>query len=161
MLSVCAEVTEVYVTMSCLPIVSDRAATEGSKYSELGRQPHKCFNSKYLFLVCSAAYTGYSDCNVDCMEVHGAGGGGGGGGCTGGCCPCSTSTYTGATFCNLYCVVFSYYVLPHYTGYTDPDCNLDYVVDGVVMAGGGGGGSGGGCLPATSGTTLHALVVIL
>ena len=27
--------------MSCLPIVSDRAATEGSKYFELGRQPHK------------------------------------------------------------------------------------------------------------------------
>ena len=41
--------------MSCLPIVSDRAATEGSKYFELGRQPHEfltrntCFNSKYLF----------------------------------------------------------------------------------------------------------------
>ena len=31
---VCAEVTD---TMSCLPIVSDRAATEGSKYFELGR----------------------------------------------------------------------------------------------------------------------------
>ena len=29
---VCAEVTEVYDTMPCLPIVSDRAATEGSKY---------------------------------------------------------------------------------------------------------------------------------
>ena len=28
---VCAKVTEVYDTMSCLPIVSDRAATEGSK----------------------------------------------------------------------------------------------------------------------------------
>ena len=27
--------------MSCLPIVSDRAATEGSKYFELGRQPHE------------------------------------------------------------------------------------------------------------------------
>ena len=38
---VCAEVTEVYVTMSCLPIVSDGAATEGSKYFELGRQPHE------------------------------------------------------------------------------------------------------------------------
>ena len=30
-----------YDTMSCLPIVSDRAATEGSKYFELGRQPHE------------------------------------------------------------------------------------------------------------------------
>ena len=38
---VCAEVIEVYDTMSCLPIVSDRAATEGSKYFELGRQPHE------------------------------------------------------------------------------------------------------------------------
>ena len=33
---VCAEVTEVYDTMSCLPIVSDRAATEVSKYFEFG-----------------------------------------------------------------------------------------------------------------------------
>ena len=47
---VCAEVAEVYDTMSCLPIVSDRAATEGSKYFKLGRQPHEfltrntCFN---------------------------------------------------------------------------------------------------------------------
>ena len=32
----CAEVTEVYDTMSCLPIVSDRAATEGSNYFEFG-----------------------------------------------------------------------------------------------------------------------------
>ena len=38
---VCAEVTEVFDTMSCLLIVSDRAATEGSKYFELGRQPHE------------------------------------------------------------------------------------------------------------------------
>ena len=37
----CAEVTEVYDTMSCLPIVSDRAAIEGSKYFELGWQPHE------------------------------------------------------------------------------------------------------------------------
>ena len=59
-----------------------------------------------LSLVCSASNTGYSDCNLDCMVVHGggscAGGGGGGGSCTGGCCPCSTGTYTGTT---LYCVV--------------------------------------------------------
>ena len=33
---VCAEVTKVYDTMSCLPIVSDRAVTEGSKHFELG-----------------------------------------------------------------------------------------------------------------------------
>ena len=45
----CAEVNEVYDTMSCLPIASDRAATEGSKYFELGQQPHEFFNSKYLF----------------------------------------------------------------------------------------------------------------
>ena len=51
------------------------------------------------FLVCSTAYIGYSDCNLDCMVVHGSGGGGGG--CTGGCCPCSTGTYAGAAFCNL------------------------------------------------------------
>ena len=24
----------------------------------------------FSFLVCSAAYTGYSDCNLDCMVVH-------------------------------------------------------------------------------------------
>ena len=30
-----------YNAMLCLPIVSDRAATEGSKYFELGRQPHE------------------------------------------------------------------------------------------------------------------------
>ena len=30
-----------YDTMSCLPIVSDRAVTKGSKYFELGRQPHE------------------------------------------------------------------------------------------------------------------------
>ena len=47
---VCAEITEVYDTMSCLPIVSDRAATEESKYFKLGWQPHELFNSKYLFL---------------------------------------------------------------------------------------------------------------
>ena len=46
---VCA-VTEMYDTMLCLSIVSDRAATEGSKYFELGRQPHEFFNMKYLFL---------------------------------------------------------------------------------------------------------------
>ena len=40
---VCAEVTEVYDTMSCLPIVSDRAVTEESKYFKLGRQPHEFF----------------------------------------------------------------------------------------------------------------------
>ena len=27
-----------------------RAVTEGSKYVELGRQPHEYFNSKHLFL---------------------------------------------------------------------------------------------------------------
>ena len=42
-----------------------------------------------FFLVCSAAYTGYSDCNLDCMVVHGGGGGSGGG-----CCPCSSGTYS-------------------------------------------------------------------
>ena len=41
-----------------------------------------------------------------------------------------------------------------YAGYTDPDCNLDCVV-AVVVAGG-----GSGCLPAMSGATLHALVVV-
>ena len=40
---VCAEVTEVYDSMSYLAIVSDRAATEGSKYFELGRQPQEFF----------------------------------------------------------------------------------------------------------------------
>ena len=41
--------------------------------------------------------------------VHGGGsgpgGGGGDGGCTGRFCSCSTGTYAGATFCNLYYVV--------------------------------------------------------
>ena len=36
--------------------------------------------------------------NLVCMVVRGggsgAGGGGGGGGCTGGCCPCSSGTYS-------------------------------------------------------------------
>ena len=32
-----------------LTIMSDRAATKGSKYFKLGRQPHEFFNSKYLF----------------------------------------------------------------------------------------------------------------
>ena len=62
-----------------------------------------------FFLVCSTAYTSHSDSHLDCMVVHGggggAGGGGDGGGCTGGCCPCSTGTCAGDTFCNLYCVV--------------------------------------------------------
>ena len=35
----------------------------------------------------------------------GGSGAGGGGSCTDGCCPCSTGTCTGATLCNLYCVV--------------------------------------------------------
>ena len=56
---VCAEVTEVYDTLSCLSIVSDRAATEESKYFELGWQPHEFFNSikiyffnlKYLYFL--------------------------------------------------------------------------------------------------------------
>ena len=30
-----------YDTMSCLPIASDRAVTEGSKYFESGQQPHE------------------------------------------------------------------------------------------------------------------------
>ena len=41
-------VTEVYDTMPYLPIMSDRAATKGSKCFELGRQPMSFFNSKYL-----------------------------------------------------------------------------------------------------------------
>ena len=45
---VCAEVIEVYDKMSCLLVMSDRAATEGSKYFELGLPPHKFFNSKNL-----------------------------------------------------------------------------------------------------------------
>ena len=40
---VCAEVTEVYGTMSGLPIVSDRAATKGSKYFKLRRQANVFF----------------------------------------------------------------------------------------------------------------------
>ena len=40
-----------YDAMSCLPIVSDRAATEGSKYFELGRQPHE-------FLTRNTCYAG-------------------------------------------------------------------------------------------------------
>ena len=36
---VCTEVTEVYDTMSCLPIMSDRAANEGSKYLSWGGSP--------------------------------------------------------------------------------------------------------------------------
>ena len=40
---VCSEVAKVYGTMSCLTIISDRAATKGSKYFELGRQPHEFF----------------------------------------------------------------------------------------------------------------------
>ena len=46
-----------------------------------------------------------------------------------------------------------------YTVYTDPDCNLDCVAEVVVVVGGGDGG-GSGCLPAMSGATLHALVLV-
>ena len=57
----------------------------------------------------NGARAGPGDCKLDCMVVRGggsgAGGRGGGGGCTGGCCPCSTGTYTGDTFCNLHCVM--------------------------------------------------------
>ena len=35
--------------MSCLPIVSDRAATEGSKYFELGWQPHEFLTRNTCF----------------------------------------------------------------------------------------------------------------
>ena len=38
-----------YDAMSCLPIVSDRAATEGSKYFELGRQPHEFLTRNTCF----------------------------------------------------------------------------------------------------------------
>ena len=40
------------MTMSCLPIVSDRAATEGSKYFELGRQPHEFLTRNTCFYIC-------------------------------------------------------------------------------------------------------------
>ena len=40
---VCAEVNEVYDTMSCVLIASDREATKGSKYFKLGQQPHELF----------------------------------------------------------------------------------------------------------------------
>ena len=40
-----------YDAMSCLPIVSDRAATEGSKYFELGRQPHEFLTRNTCLLV--------------------------------------------------------------------------------------------------------------
>ena len=46
-----------YDTMSCLPIVSDRAATEGSKYFELGRQPHE-FLTRNTCLYCPATILG-------------------------------------------------------------------------------------------------------
>ena len=59
-----AEVTEVYDTVSCLPIVSNRAATEGSKYFELGRQLHEFFNSKYL-LLCLFMFNCLYHCNCD------------------------------------------------------------------------------------------------
>ena len=52
---VCADVTEVYDTMSCLPIVSDRAATEESKYFELGLQPHGFLTQN----TCSSMYQTY------------------------------------------------------------------------------------------------------
>ena len=37
--------------MSCLPIVSDRAATEGSKYLELGRQPHEFLTRNTCYIM--------------------------------------------------------------------------------------------------------------
>ena len=48
-----AKVTGVYDTMSCLPIVNDRAATEGSKYFELGRQPHEFLTRNTCFTMLS------------------------------------------------------------------------------------------------------------
>ena len=40
--------------MSCLAIVSDRAATEGSKYFELGRQPHEFLTRNTCLFVVSS-----------------------------------------------------------------------------------------------------------
>ena len=40
--------------MSCLPIVSDRAATEGSEYFELGRQPHEFLTRNTCFIISSS-----------------------------------------------------------------------------------------------------------
>ena len=45
---VCAEATEVHDKMSCLPIMNDRAMTEGSKYFELGRKLHDFLFIKIL-----------------------------------------------------------------------------------------------------------------
>ena len=48
-----------YDTMSCLPIVSDRAATEGSKYFELGQQPHEFLTRNTCLVELSAATSLY------------------------------------------------------------------------------------------------------
>ena len=55
-----------YDTVSCLPIVSDRAVTEGSKYFELGRQPHEFLtrNTCLLVLVFLFIITWMSSTNV-------------------------------------------------------------------------------------------------
>ena len=60
-----------------------------------------------IYVVCSAAYTSYSNSHLDCMVVHSSGGGaGGGGGVRGGGSGCTAGgAYAGATFCNLHCVV--------------------------------------------------------
>ena len=44
-----AEVTEVYDTMSCLPIMSGRAAAKGASILSLGSSPTRFLTRKYLF----------------------------------------------------------------------------------------------------------------
>ena len=48
--------------MSCLAIVSDRAATEGSKYFELGRQPHEFLTRNTCFSCVQVMKTPGSKC---------------------------------------------------------------------------------------------------
>ena len=59
--------------MSCLPIVSDRAATEGSKYFELGRQPHKFLTRNTCFIISSfSAVYGVQAAHAEWLpqEIH-------------------------------------------------------------------------------------------
>ena len=60
-----AEVTEVPVTMSCLPKVSDRAATEGSKYFELGQQHHEFLTQNTCIDLAEELLT----CTCPCMDL--------------------------------------------------------------------------------------------
>ena len=56
------------MTVSCLPIVSDRAATEKSKYFELGWQPHEFLTRNTCSLVADGQLINYSSLDFGLLD---------------------------------------------------------------------------------------------